>query len=137
MPCKNFKESDFQELKEIIEIEQKVKLKIKENGVNYFILNEQNLTNNMREANGTVDIVFRFKDKQLILSNLFLREEGIGTGSHIIKWFVEFCKKNNLINFQIRIVAKDNVAMNNICDKYNFEKTDNNEECNDFLLKII
>ncbi|ADK14755.1 GNAT family N-acetyltransferase [Clostridium ljungdahlii] len=131
-----FSENDFIELCNIISDSQEVRLyqpKVTGNDVR---ISQADRTNNILEAEGTVDIVFRFHNEELIISNLFLKHKGRGTGSLIIEWFVSFCKNNNIKKIFIRIVKKDNIIMDKLCKKFGFRRVDNDKDFNDYILEL-
>lgn len=131
-----FSENDFIELYNIISSSQKVRLrkpKVIENDVRIL---QADIPNNTLEAKDTVDIVFRFHNDELIISNLFLKYKGIGTGSLIIEWFINFCKDNDIKKIFVRIVKKDNVIMDKLCRKFGFRRIDNDKDFNDYILEL-
>lgn len=82
-------------------------------------------------------IDFRIEDKSLIISWLYLSESNTGCGSEVIKWFEEYCKKQELDKIEIRLVNRRNKEMIKFIEKFHFKKVNYDEEFINYLKYLI
>lgn len=126
-----YKDIEFEELKEIIENGLNEELYIEKpnkNKDNFFIKkcykkNDPIITD--LSKGGCTEVSFRIEKDSLVIQNFYLSKKRTGTGSKMLKWFKEFCKKENISIIEIAIVENDNQAMLSFLDKFKFLIKDN------------
>lgn len=125
-----FLNSDFKELLIIIEQGEKENVflyKTNQNEDKFNIISKQ--------CNEVPNIVFRFTEDTLVLSNIYIKNKGIGTGTKVIGWLINYAIKKEMSFFKITIIDKNNFALKNIGEKYNMKVISNGENV-DFILKL-
>lgn len=81
------------------------------------------------------NISFRIQNSCFVLPNMYLRNESIGTGTRIFSWIIDFCRKHEINIFEVRIVRKENLKMQCLCQKFKMEKIEQSDYF-DYKLRI-
>lgn len=110
---------DFEELKQLIENSQRIKLIDFENYMN------SNFKFTIYSKNGEdkPSLDFIIQDNSFRLINIHLKITNSGTGTEIFKWIIEYCNHRNLGFFKVVGVDIDNKCMNKLCKNFKMEKT--------------
>ncbi len=121
----------LQELIYLLEEREEEKLRIIKNrgSNNYYI----------QCANGGLypNIVFRVDNyNNFILSNIFIKNKGRGTGKLVLKYLIKCSIRNRCNKFIVRIVKNKNLRMIKILNDYNMRKISTDEEFSDYILDL-
>jgi hypothetical protein len=122
-----YSKTDFESLINLIETEEKVRVSFTNNPNNISIVgnNKVNLPN----------ISFRIENNTFILPNIYLLNERKGLGTKIFEWIIDFCKKNGIRRFEVRIVDYKNINMRSLGKKFKMHEVENIERLN-LVLKL-
>ena len=71
---------------------------------------------------GNVHVRFYIKDNSLRITHLFLIKQSCGTGTKLIKFFIEQAKLNNYEKVEIVNVKCSNIIMKRLCKNFQQEK---------------
>lgn len=121
---------DFQELLHILEEAEDEKVTI-----NPSFLKESTFNIISKQNKGEPNIVFRFSDDTLVLSNVFLKNKGIGTGKRLVSWLINYARIKELTFFKISFVKPSNIALRKIATTYNMEIKQDGERF-DYILNL-
>jgi hypothetical protein len=122
---------DFINLKLLVEEEQGVKVTIKSSTNNSSNINIQPVVDNEDESI-FLKITFRVDGNKLVLSWLYLLDQGKGTGTKLINWFIKYCEHKKLNRLYIVNVQDDKVGMLRLCKKLGFIRRNENQDYQDF-----
>lgn len=124
----------YEELLDIISYNLKEKIYFKIIDKNkYCIYGLESLQGDIRFTK----IDFRIEEKSLIIAWLYLSRSNTGCGCEVINWFQRFCVKNNLDYIEIRLVNRNNIDMIRFINRFGFKIKNENEECINFIKRII
>lgn len=71
---------------------------------------------------GNIHIRFYIKNNSLKITHLFLIKQSCGTGTKLIKFFIEQAKLNNYEKIEIVNVKSTNILMKRLCKNFQQEK---------------
>lgn len=100
------------------------KLNIKQDEDSKYVITDSGL--NIDEEKFT-QINFRFEGNTLIIPWFYLSKQNEGIGSKILKWFIEFCMKNDINVIEIRGVKQDKQGMRKLLNKFEFKVIESGE----------
>ncbi|WP_102400480.1 hypothetical protein [Haloimpatiens massiliensis] len=136
----NLQLSDFISLQKLIEMEQNIKiqkLKLESNSSSITIKPDERLYKEDINDNKFLRVIFRINNDEIIISWFYLLEESKGTGTKIVKWFIDYCISNNYKALKIVNVKYDKIKMISLCEKFNFIKQETlDEEYSNYYLQI-
>ncbi|WP_434306009.1 GNAT family N-acetyltransferase [Clostridium botulinum] len=73
----------------------------------------------------------------MYISWLYLLHTERGTGTKILKWFIDYCERNNIKEIRIQNIEKQNKAMRKLCEKFGFEEIEENENFSNYILHLV
>jgi len=112
-----FDKLDFNDLVKILREDLDANIIIEDKGNNKFVLIENDA--NLSETEFT-QINFRFERDVLIIPWFFIKKSGLGIGTRVMEWFVNFCLENSIVAIEIRGVKKDKEGKKKRLDKFDF-----------------
>lgn len=88
-----------------------------------------------RNCKEVPNIVFRFTEDSLILSNIYLKNKGIGTGKILVVWLINYAEKKGMTFFKIVYVNPNSIALKKIAERYNMHIKQDGESF-DYILRL-
>lgn len=127
---------DFLPLKQMIEKEQSISVKFSkfeetENGVNISLTSEE-----MGAKNSFFQVELRFRGDTLRVAWLYLIHTHKGTGTKILRWLIDYCKRKNVANFEVWSVENANIVMKKLCHKLGLQVSRSEGERSDYSIHL-